>query len=66
MGDSRAVLSEKGVAVALSNDHKPENKEETERIVAGGMRVKNNRIKGKLAVSRAIGDYLYKDEETKP
>jgi len=54
------------VAVALSNDHKPENKEETERIVAGGMRVKNNRIKGKLAVSRAIGDYLYKDEETKP
>ena len=65
MGDSRVVLSEKGVTIALSNDHKPENKEETEKV-AGGMRVKNNRIKGKLAVSRAIGDYLYKDEETKP
>ena len=23
----------------------------------------NKRIKGKLAVSRAIGDYMYKDEE---
>ena len=42
------------------------NQIENERIVAAGGRVMNNRIKGKLAVSRAIGDFMYKNEESEP
>ena len=59
-GDSRAVLSRRGEAVALSHDHKPYNPGEKERIEAAGSHVKFNRVNGDLAVSRALGDYVYK------
>ena len=39
-GDSRAVLSRAGEAVALSDDHKPDNAEEKERVLAAGGEVK--------------------------
>ncbi|MBA0768130.1 hypothetical protein Gotri_016961, partial [Gossypium trilobum] len=58
-GDSRAVLSRSGVAVALSSDHKPERADELERIeAAGGWVIKWNghRVLGVLATSRSIGD----------
>jgi len=35
-GDSRTVMSEYGVAVDLSKDHKPELPEERQRIVKTG------------------------------
>jgi protein phosphatase len=61
VGDSRAVLcSSTGQAVALSDDHKPENEEERLRIEAAGGRVENNRVNGNLAMSRALGDFSYK------
>jgi serine/threonine protein phosphatase PrpC len=63
-GDSRAVLCRGGEAVALSHDHKPYNPGEKERIEAAGSHVKFNRVNGDLAVSRALGDFVYKRCET--
>ena len=63
-GDSRAVLARGGDAVPLSHDHKPYNPEEKARIEAAGSHVKFNRVNGDLAVSRALGDFVYKRCET--
>lgn len=63
-GDSRAVLSRGGSAVALSYDHKPFNPGEKERIENAGGTVKFNRVNGDLAVSRALGDFVYKRCDT--
>jgi serine/threonine protein phosphatase PrpC len=69
VGDSRAVLSKNGKAVQLTRDHKPNYKEEKERIQnLGGFvndndgiwRVLNPKINEGLAVSRAIGDLSYR------
>ncbi|XP_052176581.1 protein phosphatase 2C 51-like isoform X2 [Diospyros lotus] len=57
-GDSRAVLSREGVAVSMSNDHKPDRPDELERIEGAGGRVINwngHRVLGVLATSRSIG-----------
>lgn len=63
-GDSRAVLSRGGVAVDLSDDHKPQNPLERRRIEAAGGHVvigdTTGRVDGSLAVSRALGDFKYK------
>ncbi|KAJ8600413.1 hypothetical protein CTAYLR_001454 [Chrysophaeum taylorii] len=60
LGDSRAVLSSNGVAVPLSYDHRPDDDLERQRISNAGARVFRGRVNGMLAVSRALGDYLYK------
>ncbi|KAJ3067328.1 Protein phosphatase 2C 2 [Podochytrium sp. JEL0797] len=59
-GDSRAVLSSQGNAVALSDDHKPTNDGESARIVAAGGYVESKRVNGNLALSRAVGDFEFK------
>ncbi|OWM75553.1 protein phosphatase 2C 51-like [Punica granatum] len=62
-GDSRAVMSRGGVAVALSDDHKPGRPDELKRIEAAGGRVINwngYRVLGVLATSRSIGDEFLK------
>jgi serine/threonine protein phosphatase PrpC len=46
-GDSRAVLCRKGVAYALSIDHKPEMEGESARIEKAGGWVSEGRVKGK-------------------
>ncbi|KAI8363721.1 phosphatase 2C-domain-containing protein [Mortierella sp. GBAus27b] len=63
-GDSRAVLGSNGTAIALSNDHKPVNREETRRIVAAGGFVEYGRVNGSLALSRALGDFEFKMNAT--
>ncbi|GMK58205.1 hypothetical protein CspeluHIS016_0502370 [Cutaneotrichosporon spelunceum] len=63
-GDSRSVLGYKGEAKAMSNDHKPTNKEETARITAAGGFVEFGRVNGNLALSRAIGDFEFKQNNT--
>jgi len=63
-GDSRGVLCEGELAIAMSEDHKPESEGEKARIEKCGGQVKKGRINGKLAVSRGFGDLPYKDQET--
>lgn len=67
-GDSRAVLCRNGIAVPLSEDHKPNDPRESERIVKAGGTVEESqggarthyRVNGNLNLSRAIGDLEYK------
>ncbi|KAG8381159.1 hypothetical protein BUALT_Bualt06G0093400 [Buddleja alternifolia] len=62
-GDSRAVLSRGGVAVQVSDDHKPDRPDELERIENCGGKVINwngQRVLGVLATSRSIGDQYLK------
>lgn len=59
-GDSRAVLCRDGTAVNLSEDHKPMNQEEKQRIEKAGGFVEDKRVNGTLAVARAIGDFSFK------
>ncbi|OQS02034.1 phosphatase 2C [Thraustotheca clavata] len=59
-GDSRSVLSTGGTVVPMSFDHKPNNEKERMRIENAGGSVRNNRVNGDLAVSRALGDFVYK------
>ena len=61
-GDSRAVIANKaGKLTELSFDHKPENDIEFARVKAGGGFVEDGRVQGVIAVSRAIGDWEYKN-----
>ncbi|XP_073055443.1 probable protein phosphatase 2C 59 isoform X2 [Primulina eburnea] len=63
VGDSRAVISRGGKAIAVSRDHKPDQTDERQRIEdAGGfvMWAGTWRVGGVLAVSRAFGDRLLK------
>ncbi|XP_073130622.1 protein phosphatase 2C 51-like [Henckelia pumila] len=62
-GDSRAVISRGGVAVQLSEDHKPDRPDELERIVGCGGKVidwNGQRVLGVLATSRSFGDRCLK------
>jgi len=63
-GDSRAIVGLKearGIkAIALSEDHKPDNIGEKARIEKAGGFVEESRVKGVLALSRALGDLEYK------
>lgn len=60
-GDSRAVLSKGGKCVIATTDHKPVNPIEKERIQKAGGSVMIQRVNGSLAVSRALGDFEYKN-----
>lgn len=59
-GDLRTVLGRDGVAKPMSYDHKPQNEGEKARIVAAGGFVEANRVNGNLALSRCLGDFLFK------
>ncbi|KAJ2779058.1 Protein phosphatase 2C 2, partial [Coemansia javaensis] len=65
-GDSRCILSSGGRAVPLSHDHKPTDNIELTRITSGGGFVEFGRVNGNLALSRAIGDYEFKNNRTLP
>ncbi len=65
-GDSRCVMGTNGVAKPLSDDHKPYNETERKRIEAAGGFVQWNRVDGDLAVSRALGDFSYKNRPDLP
>eukprot|EP00439_Symbiodinium_sp_Y106_P009755 s1063_g1.t1 len=69
-GDSRTVLCRNDAAVALSQDQKPNNPEERQRIEAAGGKVGLSgpcyRIDSGLNLSRALGDFLYKANRELP
>lgn len=62
VGDSRVIINNNKKAVPISEDHKPSDKAEYDRIVKLGGRViidpyGTARVNGTLAVSRAVGDF---------
>lgn len=61
-GDARCVVSENKKAVELSIDHKPDLPSERSRVYAAGHMVEESRVDGIIAISRAIGDWEYKNE----
>ncbi|KAG8037231.1 hypothetical protein GUJ93_ZPchr0023g33382 [Zizania palustris] len=64
-GDSRAVLCRAGSPIPLSSDHKPDRLDEKARIEAAGgqvMYANGARVRGILAMSRALGDKYLKPE----
>ncbi|KAI9296962.1 PP2C-domain-containing protein [Neoconidiobolus thromboides FSU 785] len=65
-GDSRAVLSSNGIVKELSFDHKPTNPTEHDRIYQAGGFVEYGRVNGNLALSRAIGDFEFKQNMRLP
>lgn len=65
-GDSRAIASVNGQVETLSVDHKPNNEAESKRIIEGGGWVEFNRVNGNLALSRALGDFVFKRANKKP
>lgn len=66
VGDSRAVASINGNAHELSHDHKPSNPVEESRIYKAGGWIDFNRVNGNLALSRAIGDFNFKEKRDFP
>ncbi|KRX00345.1 Protein phosphatase 2C (PP2C)-like domain [Pseudocohnilembus persalinus] len=62
-GDSRSVICKNGKAVALSEDHKPEDTKEKTRIREAGGFVTEGRVNGNLNLSRALGDLEYKNNK---
>lgn len=55
-------MCERGNAVELSQDHKPDLPEERSRIIKAGGHVEDGRVNGMLALSRALGDFDYKQQ----
>lgn len=60
-GDSRTVMSKSTKVVELSKDHKPDDEIELRRIQNAGGYVEDSRVNGILALSRALGDFEYKN-----
>ena len=50
-------MAEHGAAVDLSVDHKPDLPAEKDRVLRAGGEIKNDRVQGTLAMTRAIGDF---------
>ncbi|XP_035140578.1 putative protein phosphatase 1N isoform X2 [Callithrix jacchus] len=65
-GDSRAVLSRAGAVAFSTEDHRPLRPRERERIHAAGGTIRRRRVEGSLAVSRALGDFAYKQAPGRP
>jgi len=60
-GDSRAAFASGGRVLLSTCDHKPGNPGEKKRIQDAGGSVMIQRVNGSLAVSRALGDFEYKN-----
>lgn len=68
-GDSRAIFSNHGKLIALSNDHKPNKDSEKKRIEFTGDFITYDdapRVNGHLAVSRGFGDFELKKKKDLP
>jgi len=61
VGDSLAVLYKNGKAIRLNTEHKPSVAKERERVINSGNQIVNNRVSGRLNLTRAIGDFIHKN-----
>ena len=59
-------MASAGKVIPMSFDHKPFNDTEQSRIEKAGGHVRNKRVNGDLAVSRALGDFGYKQRPDLP
>jgi len=59
-GDSRCVISRKGIAKQITTDHKVTEKKEIERIAAAGGKIEEGRVNGIIGLTRSLGDLDYK------
>lgn len=59
-GDCRAVLCRKGVAVEMSQDHRPSYLPELKRVQESGGYIDDGYLNGSLSVTRALGDWELK------
>jgi len=62
-GDSRALLHQEGKTIALTRDPLPDDHDEKLRIMKLGGSVIGGRLQGKLGVSRAFGNYEFKESK---
>jgi len=66
VGDSRGILvSTAGRVLLATKDHKPNDQNERQRIQEAGGTVLIQRVNGSLAVSRALGDFEYKNNSNR-
>lgn len=65
-GDSRSTFICSDRTVPMSFDHKPNNEGEQKRIEKAGGTVSMRRVNGDLAVSRGMGDFVYKQSHSLP
>eukprot|EP00742_Colponemidia_sp_Colp-10_P020225 GILJ01023549.1.p1 GENE.GILJ01023549.1~~GILJ01023549.1.p1 ORF type:complete len:285 (-),score=49.85 GILJ01023549.1:76-852(-) len=67
VGDSRAIAVRKdGTVTPLSEDHKPTKASEAERIAAAGGTIEGGRVCGQIALTRALGDFEFKGDASRP
>eukprot|EP00775_Hariotina_reticulata_P007477 gene7477-7686_t len=69
VGDSRCVLSDSGMAVALTRDHKASDPQEARRVMQAGLSIFRNRViadRSSLAMTRSMGDAKYKQMHLPP
>ena len=67
LGDSRVlVLKDNGEISFATKDHKPDNREEIDRILEIGGKVVGGRTDGMVAVARSLGDYRIFGVGTEP
>jgi serine/threonine protein phosphatase PrpC len=60
VGDAACFIKRDGVAITMTDAHKPSSETEKKRIENAGMRVVNDRINSVIAVSRSFGDKEFK------
>jgi len=58
VGDSMAVLFKNGQAIRLNHEHKTTLQSEFTRVTKSGAKIINNRIEGRLNLTRAIGIFI--------
>jgi|TARA_B110000285_G_scaffold217092_1_gene265062 protein phosphatase 1G len=66
VGDARGIMCRNGKAMDLSVDHKAKRQDEQERIKSNGGYIVYGRVLGRLAISRAFGDFDCKNIEMPP
>jgi len=62
VGDTRAVLGQLGGCKRVSYDHKASDANEVARVKKDGGNIFFDRVEGSLAITRAFGDYAFKDK----